>query len=328
MKVSFIVPVYKIADYIPICVESLLKQTYKDFEIILVDDGSPDNCPQICDNLAADDERIKVLHKVNGGLSDARNEGTKIAQGEYIVYVDGDDFWIHDDDLQKLVDLTIKYPQADFIGFNCSYYYPDSNSYVPWELYDESLAKPTEKSEAIIKLTSTSSFVMSAWMKIFKRAFIQDNELFFKKGQLSEDIQWFINVLDKSTYCMFVNQNVYAYRQGVAGSITRNVGLKHINDLIGILVEEVNKIEDRSFTADAKECVLSFLAYEYSIILGYLQYLDKEEAERKFALLKDYEWLLTFTQDPKVKKVALAKRFLGLRLTAKLLQARIRRMRK
>ena len=165
-------------------------------------------------------------------------------------------------------------------------------------------------------------------MKIFKRAFIQDNELFFKKGQLSEDIQWFINVLDKSTYCMFVNQNVYAYRQGVAGSITRNVGLKHINDLIGILVEEVNKIEDRSFTADAKECVLSFLAYEYSIILGYLQYLDKEEAERKFALLKDYEWLLTFTQDPKVKKVALAKRFLGLRLTAKLLQARIRRMRK
>lgn len=328
MKVSFIVPVYKIADYIPICIESLLKQTYKDFEIILVDDGSPDNCPQICDDLAASDPRIKVLHKVNGGLSDARNEGTKIALGDYIVYVDGDDFWINEDDLQKLVDLTIKYPQVDFIGFNCSYYFPDSDSYTPWELYDASLAKPTEKSEAIIKLTSTSSFVMSAWMKIFKRAFIQENELFFKKGQLSEDIQWFINVLDKSTSCMFVNLNVYAYRQGVAGSITRNVGLKHINDLIAILEEEVDKIERRSFSSEGKACVLSFLAYEYSIILGYLQYLDKDEAAKKYEFLKDYDWLLSYTQDPKVKKVALAKKVLGLRLTTKLLQARIRRMRK
>lgn len=328
MKVSFIIPVYKIANYIHICVESLLKQSFKDFEIILVDDGSPDNCPQICDSLAAGEERIKVLHKVNGGLSDARNEGTKIAQGDYIVYVDGDDFWIHDDDLQKLVDLAIKYPQVDFIGFNCSYYYSDTNSYTPWELYDESLAKPTEKSEAIVKLTSTSSFVMSAWMKIFKRAFIQENELFFKKGQLSEDIQWFINVLDKSTSCMFVNQNVYAYRQGVAGSITRNVGLKHINDLIEILEEEVNKIEGRSFSPEGKVCVLSFLAYEYSIILGYLQYLDRDEADKKYDFLKDYDWLLSYTQDPKVKKVALAKKVLGLRLTTKLLQARIRRIRK
>lgn len=326
MKVSFIVPVYKIADYIPICVESLLKQTFKDFEIILVDDGSPDNCPQICDNLAARDGRIKVLHKENGGLSDARNEGTKIAQGDYIAYVDGDDFWIHEDDLQKLVDLTIEYPQVDFIGFNCSYYFPDSDSYTPWELYDASLSKPTEKSEAIIKLTSTSSFVMSAWMKIFKRAFIQENELFFKKGQLSEDIQWFINVLDKSTSCMFVNQNVYAYRQGVAGSITRNVGLKHINDLVEILEEEANKIEDRSFSSEGKACILSFLAYEYSIILGYLQYLDKDEAAKKYEILKDYDWLLSYTQDPKVKKVALANNILGLRLTTKLLQARIRRM--
>lgn len=328
MKVSFIVPVFKIAKYIPTCVECLLKQTYKDFEIILVDDGSPDNCPQICDELATGDSRIRVLHKVNGGLSDARNEGLKLAQGEYIVFVDGDDFWIHDDDLQKLVDLTIKYPQVDLIGFNCSYYFPSTNTYTPWELYDNSLAIPTEKSEAIIKLTATSSFVMSAWMKIINRQFLIENGLSFKKGQLSEDIQWFINVLDKCSYCMFVNFNVYAYRQGVSGSITRNVGLKNINDLIAILEEEVAKIEKRSFTRDAKNCVLSFLAYEYSIILGYLQYLDKEEAARKYACLKDYEWLLSYTQDPKVKKVSIVKKVLGLRLTTKLLQARIRKMMK
>ena len=165
-------------------------------------------------------------------------------------------------------------------------------------------------------------------MKIINRQFLIENNLSFKKGQLSEDIQWFINVLDKCSYCMFVNLNVYAYRQGVSGSITRNVGQKHINDLIAILDEEVAKIEDRSFTTEGKNCVLSFLAYEYSIILGYLQYLEKYEAAKKYEYLKKYEWLLSYTQDPKVKKVSIAKRILGLRLTTKLLQVRIKRMMK
>ena len=93
MKVSFVIPVYKVEKYLDECVQSILKQTYRDYEILLVDDGSPDLCPEMCDHWARVDDRIKTLHKPNGGLSDARNYGLRHAMGEYIVFIDSDDFW-------------------------------------------------------------------------------------------------------------------------------------------------------------------------------------------------------------------------------------------
>ena len=89
---SIIVPIYKVEQYLEKCVYSLLNQTYKNIEIILVDDGSPDNCPQMCDEFGKIDNRVVVLHKQNGGLSDARNHGMEAAQGEYIMFVDSDDY--------------------------------------------------------------------------------------------------------------------------------------------------------------------------------------------------------------------------------------------
>lgn len=106
--VSVIVPVYKVEEYIHQCVDSILNQSYKDFEIILVDDGSPDNCPNICEQYKKSYSNITVLHKSNGGLSDARNAGTKIAKGEYITYIDSDDF-IDANYLLTLVSLIKKY---------------------------------------------------------------------------------------------------------------------------------------------------------------------------------------------------------------------------
>ena len=100
MKVSFILPVYKVEKYLSICIESLLSQTYKNFEILLIDDGSPDNCPVLCDEWAKRDERIRALHKTNGGLSDARNYGLERAQGDYIIFVDSDDFWVGKESLK------------------------------------------------------------------------------------------------------------------------------------------------------------------------------------------------------------------------------------
>lgn len=92
IKISIIVPVYKVEHELDRCVKSLLGQTYKNIEIILVDDGSPDCCPKMCDEFARQDNRVKVVHKRNGGLSDARNAGLKVASGEYVLYVDSDDY--------------------------------------------------------------------------------------------------------------------------------------------------------------------------------------------------------------------------------------------
>ena len=89
--ISVIVPVYKVEPYLRRCVDSILAQTYQDLEVILVDDGSPDNCPEICDEYAAQDERIKVIHKANGGLSSARNAGLDAASGDWVSFIDSDD---------------------------------------------------------------------------------------------------------------------------------------------------------------------------------------------------------------------------------------------
>ena len=94
--ITVVVPVYKVEKYIDRCVTSIINQSYKNLEIILVDDGSPDNCGKICDDYARKDERIKVIHKENGGLSDARNAGINIAKGKYITFIDSDDYIKYD----------------------------------------------------------------------------------------------------------------------------------------------------------------------------------------------------------------------------------------
>ncbi|MGN7385517.1 glycosyltransferase family 2 protein [Sporosarcina sp. SAFN-015] len=102
--VSIIIPIYNVEDYLHRCVNSILDQTYKNLEVILVNDGSPDRCGEICEEYAKLDKRVKVLHKKNGGLSDARNAGIEIAQGEYISFVDSDD-WVHKEYIEKLYQL-------------------------------------------------------------------------------------------------------------------------------------------------------------------------------------------------------------------------------
>ena len=107
-KISVIVPVYKVEEYLDECVESILRQSYSNFELILVDDGSPDRCGEMCDNYKKRDARIEVIHKTNGGLSDARNAGLRVASGEYITFVDSDDA-IADNYLEILYKALKKY---------------------------------------------------------------------------------------------------------------------------------------------------------------------------------------------------------------------------
>ena len=212
MKISYILPVYNVEAYLRECVNSIIRQTYKDIEIILVDDGSPDGSPALCDQLATEDNRIKVLHKPNGGLSDARNAGLKIATGDYIVFMDSDDLWLGDDSLDNLVSLIKRYPRCSFYGFNCQYYYPDSNTYTKWVQYADEVLTPISGNSAMVSLVKSGTFPMSACLKVINRQWLIDNQITFKVGQISEDIPWFINLLEKSQKCMFVNDYIYAYR--------------------------------------------------------------------------------------------------------------------
>ncbi len=315
-KVSFIIPVYKVEQYLTQCVESISSQTYKDIEIILVDDGSPDGCPALCNNLAADDDRIKVFHKENGGLSDARNAGLRAATGDYVVFVDGDDFWMNDSNLDHLMSVVKEKIECDFVGFNCQYYYPDSDNYHKWVPYASKIDRQSvDKNTAMIELVKSGTFPMSACLKIMKRQFLIDNDLVFVKGQLSEDIPWFINMLDCTDKCCFVNEYVYCYRQNVSGSITNTSGSKGFINLFSIFKSELGKVDDRSFNEEAKNALRSFLAYEYSILLTY-----NIKEKKVLSELYQYKNVLRYTTNPKVRMVSKVNNFLGVRITRRILR--------
>lgn len=316
MKVSFIIPVYKVEHYLDDCVKSIVSQSYQDIEVILVDDGSPDKCFELCDKWAKRDIRVKVIHKPNGGLSDARNVGLDNANGDYVIFVDSDDFWVSSCALQELMDVIKECPECDFIGFNCSYYYNDTNTFVPWVKYDNSLDRPIDKNTAMHSLVASGTIPMSACSKVISKKSLSNMGLRFIKGTIAEDIPWFIDLLDGSKGCMFVNQYVYAYRQNRTGSITASGGEKSFNDVFNIIKTELDKIERRSFSQEAKNALYSFMAYEFCILLSSASKMPKEKRTE----LLEYKWLLNYTTNPKVRKAALVNKLFGIRITEWLLR--------
>lgn len=194
-KISIIVPVYKVEKYIHKCIDSILAQTFTDFELILVDDGSPDNCGKICDEYAKEDSRIVVIHKDNGGVSDARNIGISRANGEYIGFVDSDDYI--DKDMYKNLYESCLNNKADIsiIGIKeineCG------------KTIHEYLPKVIEFSELL-----KQSY---AWNKMFKKSLFIENGLNFKTNRYYEDIELIPKLIVKSNKIATVNKFGYFY---------------------------------------------------------------------------------------------------------------------
>lgn len=320
MKISFILPVYNVESYLRQCVESITSQTYNNIEIILVDDGSPDGSPALCDMLAEEDERIRVFHKHNGGLSDARNVGMKIATGEYLVFVDSDDFWVGKDSLQKIVNVAKSNYNCEFVGYNCSYYYPTSKRFMRWVEYSKDILVPVTGDKAMQVLVSSGTFPMSACLKLMKRSVLIDNNIKFKKGQIAEDIPWFINLLEKTQKCIFVNDYIYAYRQNVKGSISSSGGEMSFYNLLDIVKTELKIIEERSFSRNAKDALRSFLAYEVCILIMDVCHLPKGKKNAARKEVKSLCWLLKYTQNPKVGIVFRVYALFGYLITEKVLK--------
>ncbi len=316
MKISFIVPVYKVELYLRECVESIIGQTFKDFEIILVDDGSPDLCPDLCDQLATEDERIKVFHKPNGGLSDARNYGLLQAQGEYVIFVDSDDFWRQKDDLQKIVEV-LDAEQVDVLCFNISYYYEDTKTFRDRAPFPSSVLAPCSPSDFLVQMQKTGTLPMSACSKVCRRAFLLENNIKFIKGIRGEDSPWVIDVLDKVKQIYCVNQFIYAYRQNREGSITNTIRIEDRDSLSYILDRELAILEKRSFTEQGIIALKSFLA---SLLCQRIPSISKlsSSADRRLMVsrIKPYLHLLEYDLNPKVRMTKTVYKLTNLRLTA------------
>lgn len=223
--ISVIVPIYKVEEYLDRCVRSIAEQTYSDLEIILVDDGSPDGCPAICDAWAEKDARIKVIHKENGGLSDARNAGIEIATGEYVAFIDSDDS-IEPDFIQKLYDAITEY-NADVA--ECAVLYVDESGNT---LRERNSAPMTEmgKIEALRRLVLEDGVYQTVWNKLYRREVVAD--IPFAVGKYHEDEFWTYQVFDRIEKLAVVHDSLYNYLQrgssiiGVGYNIRRLDGLE------------------------------------------------------------------------------------------------------
>ncbi|MGL4652160.1 glycosyltransferase family 2 protein [Cetobacterium sp.] len=274
-EITIIVPVYNVENYLKKCIDSILGQTFKDFELILINDGSTDKSGDICNSYKNIDSRIKVIHKENGGQSSARNLGLNIARGNYIGFVDSDD-WIDSDMYECLYKMITKY-QSDIgiIGINFIY----SNRIRKSKDYKTVVIN---SKEAIYELIKHELFGNYFWSKLFKKELFQKNR--FKEGIIFEDIDLLYKLFHESKSVVAKGVQKYNYLQR-ENSTVRNKEFR--NDEFYVKEERLKFIE-RNYPEVQKLCEIDL--YETALVnLGKFQFSEKRDIKSKdFIKIKEY----------------------------------------
>lgn len=266
--VSIIVPVYKVEQYLKRCMDSVLNQTYKNIEVILVNDGSPDNCPALCDEYAKIDSRVRVIHKENGGLSSARNVALDSVKGDYIFFVDSDD-WLALDTLEVLNEYLEE--DHDMISFQRTY------------LTEE---KVVEKGEKNPKDMDVSQYIDASFLgrydffvttKIFKAEVF--NNIRFLEGRNYEDLEIMHRLFLNMKKVVGLDYFLYYYWKGNEGAITNTITMKNIKDhyLSANEIYQACKkyLEDRG--KDSSNIVAWYKVEMAQLYIDYLKSTDKDE---------------------------------------------------
>ena len=314
-KFSIVIPVYNVEPYLIQCVESVAAQTCRDFEIILVDDGSPDGCPAVCDALAAGDSRIRVIHQENQGLSGARNTGIQAACGEYILFLDSDDLWA-DPDVLQTVAAGLARTDADVLSFNYRKFYGDT----PEPLYFPDSLPSSANAESLAQMLQGDRWVTGACNKAIRLSLLKTNQLYFRTGITSEDIDWTLRLALCGQRFAFENVCVFLYRQHTA-SISHSPSRKKIECLCGNVQECIRLLESAS--GEKAALLRPFVAYQYGTLLHNVANLPASQRSRE--LMKNtsrMKWLLSCSNNPKVRLLRLSCRFVGLRGTMIMLRLR------
>ncbi|HEM6191054.1 TPA: glycosyltransferase family 2 protein [Streptococcus suis] len=286
MKFSVIIPAYNISDYIEECVQSVLVQKTNDlfqFEVILINDGSTDFTGELCDRLQAENSIVKTIHQQNQGLSGARNTGIEAASGDYLLFLDGDDFW---SDSQFLLDLfrCIDGADIDIVIYSYSDYF--INKVKQHSIHFDSNSFQLESDAD--RLVSDRVYNVSAWTKCVKSKLIQDNDLRFEVGRLSEDCYWSIDLLKIARSYYVLNNFQYMYRQNRQGSITQIIREKNVLDILESI--EYGMSDLNNYSPPKIRALRMLGAYFYLATLPSVY--NYKEVERIKQLLEQYRYLV------------------------------------
>ncbi|MGL5207428.1 MAG: glycosyltransferase family 2 protein [Acidaminococcaceae bacterium] len=257
--ITVIVPVYKVEIYIRRCVDSILRQTYKNLEIILVDDGSPDLCPIICDEYADMDKRVTVIHKANGGLSDARNVGLNFAHGQYIAFVDSDDYIderMYEILYKNLTDNNADISVCEFIKTcdGAEIANPNTKEFV--EVFNNLQAMENLYNDLYLQ-------TVVAWNKLYKKDIFRSIRYPF--GKVNEDEYVIHLILERAQDVVYTNLPLYYYVQRTDSIMGKEYNLKRL-DVLSALKERMIRFENMKYN---KLYIKAYYSYMYSIKNNY-----------------------------------------------------------
>ena len=319
MKVSVIIPVYNSTLYLKDCIDSILKQSYPDFEILLIDDGSTDDSPAICDAYAAADDRIVTVHKQNGGTSDARNVGLEKVSGDYITFMDNDDYWKDADALKNLVAI-LKESSPDVVMHTNLTYWQNEDKMVTPKSFDRTLVSGVSRDVAVEHLVHAGVLSVTVWTKVVRTALIREHDLYFKKGIRNEDTDWIARLLIYAKTYEWYDRPFYVYRKGHESAQTsQKMQYYMVNDLKNILIEYASYAE-HEMEASYRRAFCSYLAYPYAVWMGQSYLVDQDaQIAKDREVMKQYAYLLSYDLNPAVHLVKLVYRICGFTLTSRVL---------
>lgn len=312
--ITIIVPIYKVEKYIKKCIESVLNQTYNNLEIILVDDGSTDNCGEICEKYAKNDNRIKVIHKENGGLSDARNTAIDVAKGKYIFLLDGDDSIVKRA-IEHLYGLIQKYNADIAIGKVREVLESDYNDIEKKdeELYNNKDVKIYKNKDALETMLYNTEFTNMACNKLYKK------ELFsgirYPVGKLYEDLGTTYKIISKAKNTVVTPEVTYHYLVHREGSIMnkeytseRMQALKFTEEILEFVKKEYIEIEDAAISRLYMECIFILLKLPRKKIY-------KEDNEKVIKYLREYRYKVIKNKRMPIKQKLLCIASIGGRIS-------------
>lgn len=268
-KVSVIVPIYKVEKYLRQCIDSIINQSLKDIEIILVDDGSPDNCPKICDEYKKIDSRIKVIHKKNGGLSSARNAGMKIATGEYIGFVDSDDYIEHD--MYEKMYSTAKEYDVDFVMSD--YYKVHENNktevstIIEGGIYDKNKIKNIIYPQLIMKENIDYGPLLAVWHCLYKNSFLKKNNIYFDEVVKYSEDNLFSSIVGYKSERFYYMKGSYFYNYRYNPN---SISTTYKENSLNVYVEMNNRLYDKFYDCEEynfkRQLKLHMIYYTFNYI--------------------------------------------------------------
>lgn len=306
-RFSIILPVYNVEKYLSACIDSILNQTFKDYEIILVDDGSKDSSGAICDNYASKHNYVKVIHKPNGGQSDARNVGLRAASGEYVFFMDSDDLFYTDKVLEKVASKTKNNP--DVVFHKHIKWFENTGTYSKCDYdYDENIDGQSFE-EVLCKLIDNDAYGNAAWKKFVRRELLVNNGIEFQTGISAEDNDWFYKVLMVMHSVELIDEVFYVYRQR-EGSVTHGKSEKLFDNMMWIIEKwaEIIKQPDKK---NGVKVISNDLAYQYCNAI--INFSQTSKTKESFERLKKYKYLLQYGNNPRVKSFRSVTRLIDLK---------------